>query len=480
MPNGSSFATERGFFVMSAPIREIEAGIDAVKEQTYAAGLLGQGLLEHQRMLEALLEELNDPQKGDQSMEIAERVQAELQDLQEQRDKLFQEISSTLMVGGGGGGGSGASAARPSSITSQLQFGFSPSPSFKSRDELDRLRQGKADAEKHFEAMKARVLELERKHEVFKQENWDLYVMQQQLEEKLASRSTAQSKTDQDRQRLSLELEKLRESLEQQRAQFEENEQALSKLRKQRETEDAQSRRERAGFRRNISDLHGQLRKLQSGHAPHPPKLYTHADEGEGAEGDTDGARTGMPNLQERVAFREGDHSESATAPLRGALAGHTEADDLRSKLGVALKRLGRDTQQQRKMREQIAELRKMLSNAGVTPPDQDEDDEDDGDDGDSDAWVAEDDAKPESPQPRRRLRRGQGRRILSRSDTSHHLGVPPPTAEWVDTSMGDDSVIIKEPPLDPSLADLLSGAPPAAHASRADVPAGLGSSTLR
>ena len=183
-----------------------------------------------------------------------------------------------------------------------------------------------------------------------------------------------------------------------------------------------------------------------------------------------------MPNLQERVAFREGDHSESATAPLCGALAGHTEADDLRSKLGVALKRLGRDTQQQRKMREQIAELRKMLSNAGVTPPDQDEDDEDDGDDGDSDAWVAEDDAKPESPQPRRRLRRGQGRRILSRSDTSHHLGVPPPTAEWVDTSMGDDSVIIKEPPLDPSLADLLSGAPPAAHASRADVPAGLGS----
>ena len=44
---------------MSTPIREIEEGIDAVKEQTYAAGLLGQGLLEHQRMLEALLEELN-------------------------------------------------------------------------------------------------------------------------------------------------------------------------------------------------------------------------------------------------------------------------------------------------------------------------------------------------------------------------------------------------------------------------------------
>ena len=81
---------------MTTPIREIEAGIDAVKEQTYAAGLLGQGLLEHQRMLEALLEELNDPSQGDQSTEIAERVQAELQDLQEQRDRMFHEISSTL------------------------------------------------------------------------------------------------------------------------------------------------------------------------------------------------------------------------------------------------------------------------------------------------------------------------------------------------------------------------------------------------
>ncbi|MFK5261441.1 hypothetical protein, partial [Lactiplantibacillus plantarum] len=63
-----------------------------------------------------------------------------------------------------------------------------------------------------------------------------------------------------------------RESLEQQRAQFQENEEALSKLRKQRETEDAQGRRERAGFRRNISDLHGQLKKLQSDSTPHVPK----------------------------------------------------------------------------------------------------------------------------------------------------------------------------------------------------------------
>ena len=421
---------------MSTPIREIEAGIDAVKEQTYAAGLLGQGLLEHQRMLEALLEELNDPNKGDQSTEIAERVQAELQDLQEQRDRLFQEISVALSISG----------PRHSNITRQLQFGFSPSPSFQSRDELERMRQGKVDAEKHFEAMKARVLELERKHDIFKQENWDLYVMQQQLEEKLANRSSAQTKTEMERQRLSKELENLRESLEQQRAQFQENEEALSKLRKQRETEDAQGRRERAGFRRNISDLHGQLKKLQSDSTPHVPKPLA-------SSGDVDYPQEAVHEapraLEHALIFEEGasDRAVDALMPLPS----NPEADELRAKLSVAIKRLGRDTQQQRKLREQVSELRRLLSNAGVAVPlDEPSDNEAD----DDDAWVSSDE-KPESPQ-KRRFYPSDTRRVLPHGASAHALASDVPATEWVDTSTGDDSVVIKEPSLDPSLANLL------------------------
>ena len=119
-----------GYFRMSVPIQEIEAGINAVKEQTYAAGLLGQGLLEHQRMLEGLLDELNDPERADQSAELAERVRAELHDLQEQRDKLFHEISHKLSV------------TTPRASSKRMPFHFSPSPSFKAREDLEQLLNG--------------------------------------------------------------------------------------------------------------------------------------------------------------------------------------------------------------------------------------------------------------------------------------------------------------------------------------------------
>lgn len=306
--------------------------------------------------------------------------------------------------------------------------------------------------------MKARVLELERKHEVFKQENWDLYVMQQQLEEKLASRSTAQSRAELDRQRLGKELEKLRESLEHQRAQFEENEEALRKLRKQRETEDASSRRERAGFRRNISDLHGQIKRLQSDQPAHVPALPAQIDEEVPETTTSNEHASNERSLRKRLSLQDGDSSQDTSGVIRDALPFNAEADELRSKLSMAIKRLGRDNQQQRKLREQISELRKLLSRAGVSPPVEEASEDGDDDDDEDDAWIMEAAEKPESPKPRRRLRRHAQPRIISRGPSSNAAVMP--TSEWLDASFGDDSVIIREPNLDSTTANLLGDMP--------------------
>ena len=461
----STFVSSRSypFFPMATPIHELEAGLDAVKEQTYAAGLLGQGLLEHQRMLEALLEELNDPSRADESSEVAERVQAELHDLQEQRDRLFQEISSSLAISGPPAGPKRASLSR------HIPFSFSPSPSFKSRDELDRLRQSKADAEKLYEAMRARVLELEKKHEVFKQENWDLYVMQQQLEEKLASRSSAQSKADLERQRLHEELDQVREALEAQRTQFEENEEVLRRLRKERETEEASARRERARFRRNISDLHGQIKQLQHRDAPSSaPRMEPTVLEDEDAQPQASTEHNVMEESDD--AALHGADEPGVTWPVS---TGSSEVDELRAKLSMAIKRMGRDSQVQRKLREQISDLRKALAQAGLEGPDAETDDENDSpafdEDEDSRAWM---DEPPEKPVPRHRFRAAKGSRprVVSLESTRSLAG---PAGEWVDASMGDESVIVKEPVLDPTMASLLGSSPSMPAGAPVEAPSG-------
>ena len=413
---------------MTGPIHQIQAGIDAVKEQTYAAGLLGQGLLEHQRMLEGLLEELSGSDAADNSMDIVERVQEELQELHAERDRLFHEISHALGLN-----------ARPvtASLRSSRSFGFPHSPSFSTIEELERLRSGKSEAEHAAEALRARIADLEKKHDAFKQESWDQYVQQQRMEEQLATRTTAQNKADTERTRLNTELAKVREALDAQRARAEETEATLRKLQKQRDTEDATTRRERAGFHRNISDLQGQLKRLQEVERPSvPPALNAHIpEESDGAPEDT--------LLRERLALNEADLSQDDVVRLAPANA---ETDELRAKLSVAIKRLGRDTQQQRKLREQVAELRRMLSRAGVAAPPEDDDD----DESDEEAWETE---ARSAPVPRRRpLARAPPKRVVSRE-------TPAVASEWVDEAMGDDSVIVKDPSIDASMATLLSGA---------------------
>ena len=164
----------------------------------------------------------------------------------------------------------------------------------------------------------------------------------------------------------------------------------MSKLRKQRETEDAQGRRERAGFRRNISDLHGQLKKLQSDSTPHVPRPLASSD---GVDHIREIVHEAPRALEHASIMEEGASDRAADALM--SLPSNPEADELRAKLSVAIKRLGRDTQQQRKLREQVSELRRLLSNAGVTVP---QDDPSDNEADDDDAWVSFDE-KPESPQ---------------------------------------------------------------------------------
>ena len=430
---------------MADPAAQIQEGIDVVKEQTHAAGLLGQGLLEHQRHLEALLDEFNDPARR-LSAEEEEQALAELQDLHEQRDKLLEQLSAALSL---------SKQAAPRT----MPF-FASAPSSAS-DDVDRLRHDKDEAARQVEVVKMRVADLETKHDAFKQENWDLYVAHQQLEEQLAQRVAAQNKAESERQRLASELAQIRDSVETQRIELEMKEEEVRKLQKQHETDQAVARRDRAGFRRNVSDLQGQLKRMQ-GTGQRGQRIVTPSAEVAPAPAPKEeAAADDASHLRHRFALDEGT-GDAPAMPIANA-----ETEELRSKLAIAVKRMGRDSQQQRRLREQLTDLKRMLASAGMHSPDDDDDDLDDGND--DEAWITEAiSAAPPKPRP---LRRRGAKRIVSRELSVPSVPEVPENADWIDDDLGDESVIIRDHPLDPGLFG--------SHVSLADQ-AGLRSLTKR
>ena len=438
---------------MSHPAARIREGIDAVKEQTHAAGLLGQGLLEHQRQLEALLDDVNDPSRAAHADD--EQVLAELHEMQTQREKLLEQLTHALGL--------------ERSATARVPPFFGAGAQTAPTGDVDRLRHDKEEAARQVDVIKMRVADLETKHDAFKQENWDLYVAHQQLEEQLAARTAAQNKAESERQRLAAELAQVRETYEAQHAELERREEEVRKLQKQHETAQAMSRRERAGFRRNISDLQGQLKRMQVTERPRQP-LRSPTMELVAPQLPTTPTTEDSPPLRHRFALDD-DAVHSTPPPVPAT----SEADDLRAKLAAALKRIGRDGQQQRKLREQLAELRRTLAGAGLPAPSDDEDEDDEASVvDDDDAWITESVPVPHVSRPVRVPKRHGHRRIMSRDTHIPIVPEVPENADWIDEEFADESVIVKDVSLDPSMADLLG-----THPSMADQ-AGLRSLTMR
>ena len=62
---------------MADVLQQVKDDLAAVSEQMHAAGLLGQGLLQHQRQLEALMDDMGEGAAADR-----EQVAAEMHELQ--------------------------------------------------------------------------------------------------------------------------------------------------------------------------------------------------------------------------------------------------------------------------------------------------------------------------------------------------------------------------------------------------------------
>ncbi|KAJ1018826.1 hypothetical protein NDA16_004631 [Ustilago loliicola] len=305
------------------------------ESQVNSAGLLGQGLLELRGKIESLMDELAEELSAaeDQSedshggkpgnariRDLGEKIEAEIEDLEKQKQKLFSEIT-VHSVDVANGDVADTSVLRLSETPSKASRvadairnltatpGKSPAaPTGSTPRQTDRrsrnaaARQAKADTdlineiqaglvqevrrlqgllkerddqrvslershaelEKQLDQFKPRVIQMTETEDALKQENWDLNVSKQSLEEQLSQIKSALKKAELDNARLNKDVTKARETVDSQRLQIDGHVAEIDRLNKSRETEIALARRERAGMQRDVSDLQSELQKFRN------------------------------------------------------------------------------------------------------------------------------------------------------------------------------------------------------------------------
>ncbi|TKY85344.1 hypothetical protein EX895_005506 [Sporisorium graminicola] len=303
--------------------------------QVNSAGLLGQGLLGLRTKIESLMDELaeelsaaedhsEDSHGGKQGnariRDLSERIEAEIEDLETQKQKLFSDITvhSVDVANGNLADTSVLSLSETPSKASRVADairnltatpGKSPAaPTGTTPRQTDRrsrnaaARQAKADTdlineiqaglvqevrrlqgllkerddqrvslershaelEKQLDQYKPRVIQMTETEDALKQENWDLNVSKQNLEEQLSEIKSTLKKAELDNLRLNKEVGKARETVDSQRLQIDGHVAEIERLNKTRETEVALARRERAGMQRDVSDLQSELQKFRN------------------------------------------------------------------------------------------------------------------------------------------------------------------------------------------------------------------------
>lgn len=303
--------------------------------QVNSAGLLGQGLLELRGKIESLMDELAEELSAaeDQSedshggkpgnariRDLSEKIEAEIEDLERQKQKLFSEITvHSVDVANGDVADSsilslsetpskatrvadairnltatpGKSPAAPTGSTprqtdrrsrnaaarqakadtdliNEIQAGLVQEVRrlqglLKERDDQRvSLERSYAELEKQLDQYKPRVIQMTETEDALKQENWDLNVSKQNLEEQLSQIKSALKKAELDNARLNKDVTKARETVDSQRLQIDGHVAEIERLNKSRETEIALARRERAGMQRDVSDLQSELQKFRN------------------------------------------------------------------------------------------------------------------------------------------------------------------------------------------------------------------------
>ncbi|CDR99589.1 hypothetical protein [Sporisorium scitamineum] len=303
--------------------------------QVNSAGLLGQGLLGLRSKIESLMDELaeelsaaedhSEDSHGDKPgnariRDLSQRIEAEIEDLELQKQKLFSDITvhSVEIASGNLADTSMLSLSETPSKASRVADairnltatpGKSPAaPAGTTPRQTDRrsrnaaARQAKADTdlineiqaglvqevrrlqgllkerddqrvslershaelEKQLDQYKPRVIQMTETEDALKQENWDLNVSKQNLEEQLSEIKSTLKKAELDNLRLNKEIGKARETVDSQRLQIDGHVAEIERLNKTRETEIALARRERAGMQRDVSDLQSELQKFRN------------------------------------------------------------------------------------------------------------------------------------------------------------------------------------------------------------------------
>ncbi|SPO26552.1 related to NUM1 - nuclear migration protein [Ustilago trichophora] len=302
--------------------------------QVNSAGLLGQGLLELRSKIESLMDELaeelsaaedqSEDSHGDRPgnatiRDLSEKIEAEIEDLERQKQKLFSDITVhsvdvsngdvaelsmlslaetpskatrvadairnlTATPGKSPAAQTGSTprqtdrrsrnaAARQAKadtdLINEIQAGLVQEVRrlqglLKERDDQRvSLERAHAELEKQLDQYKPRVIQMTETEDALKQENWDLNVSKQNLEEQLSEIKSALKKAELDNVRLNKDVIKARETVDSQRLQIDGHVAEIERLNKSRETEIALARRERAGMQRDVSDLQSELQKFR-------------------------------------------------------------------------------------------------------------------------------------------------------------------------------------------------------------------------
>ncbi|CAO1620343.1 unnamed protein product [Sympodiomycopsis kandeliae] len=250
---------------------------------------------------------------------------------------------------------------------------------------------------------KPKALALMEQEDAMKQENWDLQVSGQQLEEQLEQERTAIRKLEAEKSRATRELAKARETADERKVQIDGQAAELEKIQALRETETALARREKASMQRDYSDLQTEMNKykteaqrLERANVSRSASNSLLLDSMSGADESTEGmlpadviaARKKFDNAAPASPGGFSEDISNGQSPLGSRLLRDREIADARGKLALAHKKAGKDSAEKRKLREQNAELRRLLAGAGVDAPSGLEDVE--SSDDDASIWVDE------------------------------------------------------------------------------------------
>lgn len=240
-------------------------------------------------------------------------------------------------------------------------------------------------SEEELALWKPKALAFLEREDAMKQESWDLNIQVQDLKVALDTERTSAKKLEGERNRINKELAKSREVSDERKIQLENQAAELEKVRNLRETETAMARKDKATMQREYSDLQTEVAKfkaqaLKLERAAGVSRSVSNSllgpdgsilednEEGSAAEQAARRRTLGDGPPASPGSFSE-DFSNGAPGPTPSRAIRDREVSDLRGKLTMAQKKSGKDSAEKRRLREQNAELRKLLSKAGLDAP---------------------------------------------------------------------------------------------------------------